>query len=187
MLTMGKKSDLNEREALAADISRVEQRLNAGIVGAQSLDGDDITGSGDRGSRALGVANVFTAERGEKFVHFKTPLRTDTHNEMFHFHVTGYSLLASSLIDCFIAGYCYKDNNESIERVAFAGTNAPYDAAGNPLPPVYLSSDGFVVCRIKLPVDAYHTTAVLDAMKVGNGRLFAVDSIDVIVSDQEAI
>lgn len=188
MIDVGKRSHLNEQEALAADIARVEARLNQGIVGAQSLDGDDVTGTGDRGSRAFGLADIFSdtpASEGAHFVHIKTPLRPDTNTEMFHFTMSGYLYEPGEVVQATVAGYCYQPV-EAIINATFSGTHEPVDGSGNPIPAIYESSDGYVTLRLKVPT-AYWLTMVVDCMKVGNGRLFIRGDLSIQISKSETI
>lgn len=185
-LVMGKKSDLNEREALAADIARVEGRLNAGIVGQRTNTGDDFFGDSSLGSRAFGIASAFTNENGAKFLHVKLPLRPDTHDEMFYLDFKGYAFGLMEVIDCKVVGYCYKNGGGVISYTDIVGSHQPTDVLGNPIPYLYISSDGFVTCRLKFS-EAYYTTVILDVMKVGNGRLLAASEVSMFFSEQESI
>ena len=188
-LVMGKKSGLNEREALAADIARVENRLNEGIVGEPGNIGDDFFGDLARGSRSFNIASAFSeiaSAEGAHFVHLKTPLRTDTHSEMFHIAFSGYQYSPSGeAISSIVTGYCYAAGSEIVSN-GFSGSHEPTDGALNPIPSAYISSDGFVCVRIKVD-SAYFLTVVADAMRVGNGRLLRREDVQLIVSKEEAL
>lgn len=105
------------------------------------------------------------------YIHFKTPLNVNKHNEMFWFNIRGYSFGTAKIIDETITGYCYVATRSLTSQSSF----------GNFTPESYVDSAGNVILRILAP-NIYYSTVRVDTMRVGNGRLFALGDLDVRMS-----
>jgi hypothetical protein len=105
------------------------------------------------------------------YFHFKTPLNVNVNSEMFWFNVRGYSYGSAKIIDEVFVGYCYSATRTVNSKACF----------GNLTPEVYVDTAGNVILRILMP-DDYYTTVRVDTMRVGNGRLFKLDDLDVQLS-----
>lgn len=185
-MQVGKQATLNDLKQIGAEFAAfksefhvVQEMARNGSVGTV-IDGNS-SGELGRGARSFGIDSFYTEIDGAGFIHVKTTLRPDTHNEMFHITLNGYVLGQSEIINNVFAGYCYHGGGNVVTFTSEVGAQLP-----DSLPGIYVSSDGFLTFRIQM-TSLYGTTMVVDSMRVGNGRLFTGADIQIIQSELEAI
>jgi hypothetical protein len=158
----------NDRDVIGdlTGYGTVRKAIFQGFV--HNTDENLYTPSG-QGDFAGKVASLGT--RSLVYFHFKTPMNINVDADMFRFDIKGYSYGSSAIIDEVIVGYCYNATPSLINKASFGGLN----------PDSYVDSAGNVILRILMP-NAYYTTLKIDAMRVGNGRLFNNGDLDVKLS-----
>ncbi|MCO7190215.1 MULTISPECIES: hypothetical protein [unclassified Pseudoalteromonas] len=141
-----------------------------------SLDDLTVIGDGGKGTLSFGVANFFSSGTGPTTIHLRLPLNVKTTDEMFHLKVRGYAYHEAQVVDATFVGYAHKNYGALIKE----------QAIGTHLPTLYVGSDDHVYCRLSFTQKHFLTFSV-DAMLVGNGRLFRAGDINVIESDDEQL
>ncbi|MCG7536506.1 hypothetical protein [Pseudoalteromonas sp. OOF1S-7] len=141
-----------------------------------SLDDLTVIGDGGKGTLSFGIAQFFTSGSGPTTVHLRLPLNVKTMDEMFHLKVRGYAYHEAKVVDATFVGYAYATYGDLINE----------QAIGSHLPTLYVGSDDHVYCRLSFAQKHFLTFSV-DAMRVGNGRLFRSGDIEVIESDVEQL
>lgn len=139
-------------------LGTIRRNILQGFIQGTGLNGQ-YSASGGFTSTDLGTnTNVY--------VHFKLPLNLNTHAEMFWFNIKGYSYGSAKIIEETLVGYCYAPSRQLTSVSTF----------GNMTPAVYADTNGNIVLRILVP-NIYFTTIRVDTMRVGNGRLFALNDL----------
>ncbi|KZN65732.1 hypothetical protein N473_11950 [Pseudoalteromonas luteoviolacea CPMOR-1] len=159
-----KESELDE--TISGQISKVDA----------ALDNLAIIGNGERGTRAIGVANYFTSGNGPAKIHFRLPLNVLQHNEMFHIKVIGHAYHQAEAVDATFVGYSFPN---------VEGVYLP-QATGTHLPTIYVGSDNHIYCRLSFEKCHFLTLSV-DTMRVGNGRLIKHGDIEIINDPAEQL
>ncbi|QTL34090.1 hypothetical protein [Pseudoalteromonas viridis] len=166
-------------EALTSTVDNKIQSIDSTVSSKMAevnsaLDDLRTIGGGGVGTRAIGVANIYTQAGGKNNVHLKLPLKLTEHNEMFHITVTGYGYGEGKLVSATFTGYCFKDS-DILTNMECTGTHNPM---------IYRGRDNHVYCRLSFET-TYFLTLSVDTMRVGNGRLIKHGDIEVIFSKNE--
>ena len=146
------------------------------------VNGPAIVGSGGQGTRSLNIVEYITGVSSNvNYIHLRLPLNPAQASEMFHIEVKGYSLYtyANHIINLTFAGYSFKNQN-SVVNASVVDPTEQY------APAIYKGSDNHIYLRFK-PQNTYYTSFVVDAIKVGNGRLFLPGDITVIESSSTTL
>ncbi len=134
------------------------------------------TNNGLPGATHFNVAHAVYKGSGHfsGFVHIKLPFTTET-KHMFLIGIRGHCYGQASIIEASFAGYYY--NNIGVVNPVLKGSDDPY---------IYMSKDGFIVCRISLS-SVYYTTVAVDAMQVANNPPFKKGDIEIQINNIEKI
>ena len=136
------------------------------------------TGSSARniGKGDFAQATFNATKRNKVYLHLRTPINLNEHDQMFRFHLRGYAYDVPKIIDEIIAGYCRKSGNKLVN----------VHTQGNMEPNVYVGSGGQINLRI-FCASTYYLTLTVDCQRVGNGPLFERGSLHAVLSDNKEI
>lgn len=156
------------------------------VVGVPGLSGtllmSVLQGSiwGTGGVYGVGASGDFPATNlgasDNVYVHFKLPFTINLHDQMFWLNIRGYSYGSVQIIDETFTGYCYAPQRKVLNQACF----------GNFTPTIYTDSNGYVVCRLKLP-SCYVTSMRIDTMKIGTYNEIKVGDIKVKLSLSDTV
>jgi hypothetical protein len=111
--------------------------------------------------------------------HIKTPMRVDTHSQMFHFSAEGYFYGSGQPVDIVWVGYCYKAQNSLIrDHTSVLRADPTKVQAGQ-----YIGSDNHIYLWIK-PSSLYYSTFRINTIRVASGFLFKEGDLEVIESTE---